>query len=125
MAKKRNSKLLIWIWIYTLLFAGTINYYWPFLQQNWESTMHNKTCTLKGVICTVCYCTGIIKNWLKTFSFWQPLVALPTADENAVSRVCSDHSVFQFHVENFMFLPLGYWDIKKCGNSVSFNWHSH
>ena len=27
----------------------------------------NKTCTLEGVICTVRYCTGLIKNWLKTF----------------------------------------------------------
>jgi len=23
----------------------------------------NKTCTLTGVICSVCYCTGLFKNW--------------------------------------------------------------
>ena len=30
--------------------------------------MQNKTCTVEGVICTVCYCTGVIKNCLKIFS---------------------------------------------------------
>ena len=35
--------------------------------------MQNKTCTLKGVTCAVCYCTGLnqnqnIKNWLKPFA---------------------------------------------------------
>ena len=81
--------------------------------------MHNKTCTLEGVICTVCYCTGIIKNRLKTFLFWlprcgrQPLVALcpllmkMQCQESAVTTVSSMMKIS-------CFVPLGYWVIQEC-----------
>ena len=42
----------------------------------------NKTCTLKGVTCTVCYCTGLIENWLNFF-----VVALAAYDDDVELNV--------------------------------------
>ena len=46
-----------------------------------EQGQRNNSNTLRGIICTVCCCTGLIKNWL-IFLIWlpmcgrQPLVAI-------------------------------------------------
>ena len=59
------------------------DHYWSFSQQNWENPMWNKTCTVEGVICTVCYCSGLIKNCLKTF-----LVRLPMCGRQPLVALC-------------------------------------
>ena len=57
--KEANTEVLIWIWIQIHTLQGPFLLL-PFLQQNWQSAMPVKTCTLKEVICTVCFCTGLL-----------------------------------------------------------------
>ena len=53
-----------------------------FCNRTGRAQCKRKMCPLAGVICTICYWTGLMKNWLKTFLLWlpmhgrQPLVAL-------------------------------------------------
>ena len=63
------------------------------LQWNRDSAMRGKT--LRAIICTVCYCIGLIEDCLQTFSLWLPRLCaegsppcstLPAADENAVTQ---------------------------------------
>ena len=56
----------------------------------------NKTCTLKGVTCTVCYCTGLIKNWLNIF-----VVALAAYDDDDGVRY---HDMSSFNASSFPLL---------------------
>lgn len=55
--KEANTEVLIWIWIRIHTSQG------PFLAifaMELAECNANKTCTLKRVICTVCFCTGLI-----------------------------------------------------------------
>ena len=69
-----RSAECLWIWIHTLQGPFLAVFATELGERN-----ANKTCTLKGVICTVCYCTGLIKNWLNIF-----IVALAAYDDDDV-----------------------------------------